>query len=82
MPAGYDEESGLEETPLVPGMSPVENSLRWGFVRKVHPWKTVVAEFRLMFEPSSSWFIPHIEIRAGVRHRWMPAAAHRRHGGR
>ena len=25
----------LEDVPLVPGMTPVENQLRWGFVQKV-----------------------------------------------
>ncbi len=27
----------LEDVPLVPGMTPVENQLRWGFVQKVGP---------------------------------------------
>jgi hypothetical protein len=31
----YRDPESLEETPLVPGMTPVENSLRWGFINKV-----------------------------------------------
>ena len=31
----YRDPESLEETPLVPGMSPTENSLRWGFINKV-----------------------------------------------
>ena len=27
----------LEDVPLVPGMTPMENQLRWGFVQKVSP---------------------------------------------
>ena len=27
----------LEDVPLVPGMTPMENQLRWGFVQKVCP---------------------------------------------
>lgn len=26
----------LEEQPLVPGLTPTQNALRWGFVQKVH----------------------------------------------
>lgn len=31
----YRDPESLEETPLVPGMTPTENSLRWGFINKV-----------------------------------------------
>ena len=32
----YIDPESLEEVPLAPGMSPTENMLRWGFIRKVY----------------------------------------------
>lgn len=63
----YRDPESLEETPLVPGMTPTENSLRWGFINKVFGivgCQLALTAVRLCARKSTT----QIEVDAG---RWL-----------